>query len=155
MTLQASEDSAVDEQPPPPRSLADLRRAAGLSESQVAQRMNLTKGRIQQIEARYPAVNYDTLVRYITALGGSIQFTVGTTHTYADQIGPDPDKAGTRAYLQSRPGMGKLVYQPSAATEELPLQSNQTEPGSDDPGRHVDHPDTQGDQRDSGQSQQT
>jgi transcriptional regulator with XRE-family HTH domain len=151
MTIQATEGPAVNEQP---RSLADLRRKAGLSESQVAQRMGLTKGRIQQIEAKYPGVNYDTLVRYITALGGSIQFTVGTTHVYADQIGPDPDKAGTRRYLERRPGMGSLVYQPSRATEELPLQGDAAEPSGDDTGGQVDQPDAERDQGDSDQGQQ-
>jgi transcriptional regulator with XRE-family HTH domain len=154
MTITLTPGGAMTEQPvPQPRTLADLRRAAGMSLTQVAERMGIQKSRVAHIEARYPNLNYETLTRYITALGGSVQFTVGTAHAYADQMIPDPEKRGTRKYLMSRPGMGSLVYQPSTA-EELPLQSNQTDTGGDDTGGQIDHPDAESDQSDSGQRQQ-
>lgn len=142
-------------QTPRPRTLADLRDAAGLSQKQVGDRMGVNYQRVGQIEARYPNVNYGTLLRYIEAIGGSVQFTVATTHVYADQLIPDPVRAGTRAYLNNRPGKGSLVYVPVSAAEELPLQGDQSQPGGDDPGGQVDHSDAQGDQRDGGQRQQT
>jgi transcriptional regulator with XRE-family HTH domain len=150
MTVQATEGPAMSEQP---RALADLRRAAGLSQLQVAQRMGVGKGRVGHIEARYPNVNYGTLTRYISAVGGSIQFVVGTTRVAADQLGIDPDKRGTHHYLQQRPGMGNLVYQPSRAAEELPLQGDAAQPGGDDTGGQVDETHTQGDEGDSDQGQ--
>lgn len=152
MTAQASEGPVVNEQP---RTLADLRKAAGLEVQQLAERMGLHRTRVTAIEARYPNVNYGTLVRYIEALGGSIQFTVGTAHAYADQLIPDPDKRGTRKYMDSRPGMGSLVYVPaSAAAKELPLQGDAAQPGGDDTGGQVDQPDAESNQGDSDQGQQ-
>lgn len=135
-----------------PETLADLRKKAGLSQDQVADRMGITKARVRHIEAKYPGINYGTLARYIQALGGSIQFLVGTTHTSADRLKADPDKSGTRAYLSSRPGMGNLVYKPSG-TEELVLQGQQPDTGDNDTGGQVDHADAQSDQGDSGQGQ--
>jgi transcriptional regulator with XRE-family HTH domain len=155
MTLMTAEDRAMANDEAAPRVLADLRRAAGLSLEQVAERMGITKGRVNQIEARYPSVNYGTLLNYMQAIGAGIQFTVGTTHAFADQLIPDPSKAGTRKYLAD-PGRrgGQLVYVPSRSAEELPLQDGTSESGGDDTGRNVDEPDTESDQSDSGQSQQ-
>lgn len=131
-----------------PNTLAALRHATGKSSAEVAQHMGVGEQRIRAIEARFPNVNYETLTRYMSAIGGRVQLIVGRTRVNADQLIPDPTKAGTREYLKSRPGMGNLVYQPSAAAEELPLEQSETEPGSDDTGRGVDHPHPEGDQGD-------
>lgn len=156
MTLKASEGPAVSKQP---RILADLRRAAGLSQAQVADRMGVRRARVGHIEAKYPNINYGTLIDYIQAIGGGIQFIVGTTHASADQLIPDPAQARTRAYLKeesSRPGVRRLHAEAAflQLPEELVLQGEQTDTGSDDTGGQVDHADTQRDQSDSGQGQQ-
>lgn len=141
---------------PPPRTLADLRRSANLTQAQLAKRMGRSSVRIAHIEATYPNVRYDTLLDYIQALGGQIHFTVGDTRTHADHLQADPRSARTRAYLQgetSRTGLTKLNRKTSAA-KELPLQSDQTDTGGDDPSRDVDHPDTQSNQGDGSDSQE-
>ncbi len=146
MTTTLTTGGTMTKQPAPqPRTLADLRRAAGLSLSQVADRMGVGKNQVSKIEARYPNLNYETFTRYITALGGSMRITVGTAHADVDQLIPDPERAATRNYLKQRPGMGNLVYVPASAAEELPLQSDQADTGGDDTGRQVDHPDTESD----------
>lgn len=137
---------------PVPQTLADLRRAAGLTQAQVAARMGVGDNRVNQIEATYPNVRYDTLTRYVGAIGGGIQIVVGHTRVFADQLVPDPAQQGTREYLLSRSGRGgNVVYVPSA--EELPLQGEASDPGGDDSGRDVDHADAEGDQGDGGQGE--
>ena len=49
--------------------LAEIRRARGLMQQQVADRMGVSKGRISRIE-RGKISGQDVLVRYATALGG-------------------------------------------------------------------------------------
>lgn len=140
---------------PPPQTLADLRRAAGVSRSDVAARMGVGERRVGHIESVYPNLRYDTLSSYIAAIGGRIQFTVVGGHpAYADQMVPDPGSSRTRDYLSQRNKMGNLVYVPSSP-EELPLQGDQPEPGGDDPSREVDEPDPQSDQADGGHGQQS
>ena len=51
--------------------LAEVRRARGLTQQQVADRMGVTKGRISQIE-RGKISGQDVLARYATALGGRL-----------------------------------------------------------------------------------
>src|SRR5690348_1705775 len=51
--------------------LAEVRRARGLTQQQVADRMGVTKGRISQIE-RGKISGHDVLARYATALGGRL-----------------------------------------------------------------------------------
>ncbi len=51
--------------------LAEVRRARGLTQQQVADRMGVTKGRISQIE-RGKVSGHDVLARYATALGGRL-----------------------------------------------------------------------------------
>lgn len=152
MTTRPTAD-AVDEAP---RTLAELRQRAQMTSAQVAKKMGVNEQRVRHIEAAYPNLNYGTLTRYIAAIGGGIQFTVGTTHVHADQLSVDTSKTGTRKYLKDRTGRGgNLVYQPtSAAAEELPLQGDAAHTGGDDTGRQVDHPDTEGDQADGDQRQQ-
>jgi DNA-binding XRE family transcriptional regulator len=53
------------------RRLAELRRARGLTQVVVAERMGVTKGRVSQIE-RGQASGQDVLARYAAALGGRL-----------------------------------------------------------------------------------
>jgi DNA-binding XRE family transcriptional regulator len=51
--------------------LAELRKARGLTQQQVADRMGVTKGRISQIE-QGKVSGQDVLARYAAALGGRL-----------------------------------------------------------------------------------
>jgi DNA-binding XRE family transcriptional regulator len=51
--------------------LAELRRARGLTQQEVAERMQVTKGRVSQIE-RGKISGQDVLGRYAAALGGRL-----------------------------------------------------------------------------------
>jgi ribosome-binding protein aMBF1 (putative translation factor) len=51
--------------------LAELRRARGLTQQQIADRMNVTKGRVSQIE-HGKISGQDVLARYAEALGGRL-----------------------------------------------------------------------------------
>ena len=51
--------------------LAEVRRARGLTQQQVADRMGVTKGRISQIE-HGKVSGHDVLARYAAALGGRL-----------------------------------------------------------------------------------
>ncbi|GII75987.1 putative antitoxin HigA3 [Sphaerisporangium rufum] len=54
--------------------LADRRKALGLSQSEVADRMGVTKSRISQIE-RGEVSTVEAIARYVQALGGHIQIS--------------------------------------------------------------------------------
>lgn len=149
-----------------PRTLRQLREATGLTQTQVAQRMGVHKTRVSHIEAKYPAVRYDVLLRYVQAIGGYIRLSVAGMQINLSEIGSDPSLEGTRNYLTenaSRAGVKRLgaeaafspvTYAPSAPAEELPLQGDQPESGGDDTGGQVDQPDAQSDQGDGGQRQE-
>jgi transcriptional regulator with XRE-family HTH domain len=62
--------------------LAEVRRARGLTQRQVADRMGVTKGRISQIE-RGKVSGHDVLARYATALGGRLHQAIYSTSTTA------------------------------------------------------------------------
>jgi DNA-binding XRE family transcriptional regulator len=51
--------------------LAEVRRARGLTQRQVAERMGVTKGRVSQIE-RGRVAGQDIVARYAAALGGRL-----------------------------------------------------------------------------------
>jgi DNA-binding XRE family transcriptional regulator len=53
------------------RRLAELRRARGLTQQDVADRMGVTKGRVSQIE-RGQISGQEVLARFATALGGRL-----------------------------------------------------------------------------------
>jgi DNA-binding XRE family transcriptional regulator len=55
--------------------LAEIRRNRGLSQSDVAARMGVTKGRVSQIE-QGKISGQDVLVRYATALGGRLHQSI-------------------------------------------------------------------------------
>lgn len=54
--------------------LAERRTALGLTQSQVAERMGVTKGRVSQIE-RGEVSTVEAVARYVEALGGRLQLT--------------------------------------------------------------------------------
>ncbi|GIF74254.1 helix-turn-helix domain-containing protein [Asanoa siamensis] len=54
------------------RRLADIRRARGLTQQQVADRMGVTKGRVSQIEQGQIS-GQDVVARFAVALGGRLQ----------------------------------------------------------------------------------
>jgi DNA-binding XRE family transcriptional regulator len=51
--------------------LAEVRRARGFTQAQIAERMGVTKGRVSQIE-RGKVSGQDVLARYAAALGGRL-----------------------------------------------------------------------------------
>lgn len=55
--------------------LAEIRRARGFTQLQVAERMGVTKGRISQIE-RGKISGHDVLARYAAALGGRLHQSI-------------------------------------------------------------------------------
>lgn len=138
-----------------PQTLAALRLARGLTITEVAERMGVGQPRVTQIEARFPNVNYATFARYMAAIDGRVLLSAGDARVYADELIPDPDRAGTRAHLASRPGMGRLVYVRSGTTEKLPLEQSESGTGGDDTGREIDQPDPEGDQTDGEDRQET
>jgi len=52
--------------------LAERRTALGLTQTDVAQRMGVTKGRVSQIE-RGEVSTVDVIARYVQAIGGQLQ----------------------------------------------------------------------------------
>jgi DNA-binding XRE family transcriptional regulator len=54
--------------------LAERRRALGLTQAQVAERMNVTKSRVSQIE-RGEVSTIEAAARYVQAIGGHIQIS--------------------------------------------------------------------------------
>jgi DNA-binding XRE family transcriptional regulator len=54
--------------------LAERRKALGLTQAQVAERMSVTKSRVSQIE-RGEVSTIEAVARYVQAIGGQIQFS--------------------------------------------------------------------------------
>ncbi|WP_106396440.1 helix-turn-helix domain-containing protein [Actinocorallia populi] len=54
--------------------LAERRTSLGLTQSEVAERMGVTKGRVSQIE-RGEVSTVDAIARYVQALGGHLQIS--------------------------------------------------------------------------------
>lgn len=141
-----------------PQTLREMREAAGLTQAQVAATMNTNRSRVGHIESRYPNVRYQTLLSYIAALGGDVVFTgIAGSDVPASHLVVDPTKEATRRYLEeksSKAGQMRINAE-IASAKELPLQSNQPDPGSDDPGGQIDQPDPERDEDDRGNGQQT
>jgi len=57
------------------RRLAELRRARGLTQQEVADRMGVTKGRVSQIERGHVS-GQDVLARYAVDMGGCLHQTI-------------------------------------------------------------------------------
>lgn len=74
--------------------LADLRREAGLTQSQVGARMGKSQQQVDRYEAQYPNVPFDTVRRYIEAVGGQVMFRLGGRRTVnAHTVVADPVRA--------------------------------------------------------------
>ena len=58
-------------------TLADVRKATGMTWLQVAKKMGVTKGRVGQIEADYPNVHHLVAQRYLEAVGAVVTVQVG------------------------------------------------------------------------------
>ena len=72
-------------------NLADLRKAVGLSQMEVARRMGVNRPRVGQIERDFPRVRFNVVQAYFQALGGNIRFSlVGGPDVLASSIEPDP-----------------------------------------------------------------
>ncbi|ADD40341.1 helix-turn-helix domain-containing protein [Stackebrandtia nassauensis] len=55
--------------------LASLRKAQGLTQSQVAEAMGVTQGRISQIESGKTRLDTETMAAYLHAIGGELTIT--------------------------------------------------------------------------------
>lgn len=120
-----------------PKTLADLRRRAGLSQTDVAKRMGVNQSRVSQIEATYPDVKHASVLAYITAIGGTIMF-VDNSGTFLDaQIAADRERDLTRESMSrsSQKGADILRRSASTATEELPLEQSHAHASGDHTGR--------------------
>ena len=78
-------------------TLADLRKSAGLTQLQVAERMGVTKGRVTQIEADYPELKYPVVARYLSALGAQVKVMVSGQTVDAHDVVANPERSTTRA----------------------------------------------------------
>lgn len=154
MTSTTTGGLAVDEAPASPSwTLADLRKSTGLTQRQVATRMGVNQPRVSQIEKDFPNLHFQVVSSYIAALGGHLALTGIAGHTVpADDVRATPRDAGAQANRRQRSLQGAALLR--SAAEELVLQRNQAQPGGDDTGRDVDHPDAESDQSDRAQSQQ-
>jgi len=80
-------------------TLADLRQRAGLSQSEVARRMGVNRPRVGQIERDFPSVRFDTVDKYIRALGMHSDFADATGFSVrADRIDPHPEGKRDHGY---------------------------------------------------------
>lgn len=92
-------------------TLADLRRNAGLSQPQLADRMGVSRNQVSRIEAKYPDVMFTTVRSYMDALGMDIRFVGGGTNVesscvtddptrreYAESVRRDPTRRGSRTH---------------------------------------------------------
>lgn len=78
-------------------TLAELRKNAGLSHQQVADRMGVSKPRVVQIEADYPNLKYTVVLRYLDAVGASVRVTTpGTQSLDVERIVAAPERSTTR-----------------------------------------------------------
>ena len=57
-------------------TLADLRRASGKNQRELAEAMGVQRARVSQIEADFPNVHYLVVQRYLEALGGRLTVQV-------------------------------------------------------------------------------
>lgn len=140
----------------PPRTLADLRKDAELTQQEVAERMGVNQPRVSQIERDYPNLHLTVVSSYIQAIGGQILLADADGRTaVATEVQPTHWDAESLAKIRERRRQGtKIMNAASAPTEKLPLQGDQPEPGSDHTGGQVDHPNPESDQGDSGQRQE-
>jgi predicted XRE-type DNA-binding protein len=68
-------------------SLAELRRSAALTQTQVAEKWGRSQARVSHLETNLNTVEMGSLLQYVHALGGTLEIrvTVGG-HTYHEQL---------------------------------------------------------------------
>jgi predicted XRE-type DNA-binding protein len=68
-------------------SLAELRKSAALTQTQVAERWGRSQARVSHLETNLHTVEMGSLLQYVNALGGTLEIrvTVGE-HTYHEQL---------------------------------------------------------------------
>lgn len=79
-------------------TLSDLRKKAGLSQSQLAKRMNVTVQWVSRVEGMYPDVMFPKLRAYLDGVGVDIRFVMGGFSTLSGNVTED----GSRTYKESR-----------------------------------------------------
>lgn len=136
-----------------PQTLADLRRARGLSQAQMAERIGVNQPRISQIERDFPNLHYQVVANYFRALDDNVTLVVGDIHIDLGGIQPDPRSPGAQTNRNVRLAKG-MAHLTSRTAKELPLEQSQPHTGADDTGREVDQPDPQRDQADREDGQQ-
>lgn len=73
------------------RTLADLRKEAGMTQGEVAKRMGVNRPRVGQIEQDFPRVRFNVVQAYINALGGNVRFSaVAGLDVLVENIDEDP-----------------------------------------------------------------
>jgi transcriptional regulator with XRE-family HTH domain len=77
--------------------LADLRKRAGLSQQQVAERMGVGQSQVSRIEMLYPDVMFPTLRRYLSAIDAEIRFHGHGGSIPAGKVVPDPNRTEAEA----------------------------------------------------------
>lgn len=87
--------------------LADLRRQAGLSQTQVGERMGKSQQQVDRYEAQFPNVPFNTVRRYIEAVGGQVTFRLGGRRTVnAGMVVADPARAHGVSLRRADPTRG-------------------------------------------------
>jgi transcriptional regulator with XRE-family HTH domain len=77
-------------------TLADLRKRAGFSQSQVAKKMKVNQATVSRIEANYPNVMFPSLRRYMDAIDVDIRFfSEGVFDDVSDEVEQDVYRIGT------------------------------------------------------------
>lgn len=56
--------------------LAELRKSAKLSQAELAQRIGVSQSAISQLESSDNSIQWDTLNKYVNALGGTLHLSV-------------------------------------------------------------------------------
>jgi DNA-binding XRE family transcriptional regulator len=64
-------------------NLKAARKAAGMTQAQVAERMHVNRAYVAQLEGKPQNVTVSTLVKYANAIGGEIDFKVSTSRKRA------------------------------------------------------------------------
>ena len=88
-------------------TLADLRKRAGLLQSQVAKKMGVSSAQVSRIEAAYPDVMFPSLRRYMDAVGVDIRFVgEGIIDDVSDEVERDVFRSSTVENMKSDPTRG-------------------------------------------------
>ena len=72
--------------------LRSLRQTRGLNQEDVARLLGVTQGRLARIEAAPERTSFEQISRLVTALGGRLEVSVGTTTTGKKPAAPSAQK---------------------------------------------------------------